>query len=331
MVLNRTGVRQMIAGVVFLNIPALVLAYMVNLDFLPTFYFIPIVWSVLILTTWLFLRTLIGHPTYLRNAFFAIYFPEASLFTMFTFLPQIGSFNQRVMLVLSFVTILAYLIPIGIVLITGTREMETESYIDDAMTARLRDIVGKNHKAIPEVHIMPAPNYGKTHLVSQDIRAKRILITKQLAETLSNDEMNAALCNAYYMAKSHCSVKNLFVLFTPIVALTDLFIYFIMGGSPALGVILVPVTGVLLVLGIISFPVLSTVLLAKFNHSCAIIADRFVVKTTGNVAALLSALNKIQTIQGNLTISDSKLAQKFLSVNEKRYRKRIMKLEKIRL
>ena len=321
----------MIAGVAFLEIPALVLAYMVNVVSLPLLYFIPIVWSVLILTTWLFLITMVGHATYLRNAFFAIYFPEASLFTMIAFLPQIGSFNQQVMLVLSFVTILAYLIPIGIMLKSGTREMETESYIDEAMTARLRDLVGKNHKVIPEVHITPAPNYGKTHLVSQDIRAKRILITKQLAETLTNDEMNAALCNAYYIVKSRCSVKTLFVFFTPLVALTDLFFYFIMGGSPALGVFLVPLIGALLVLSIILFPLLFIVLFAKLNHSYVIMADRFVVKTTGSVASLLSALNKIHTIQGNPTTSGSKLAQKFVSGNEKFYLKRIMKLEKMRM
>jgi Zn-dependent protease with chaperone function len=321
----------MIAGVAFLEIPALVLAYMVNFVSLPFFYFILIVWSVLILTTWLFLITLVGHSTHLRNAFFALYFPEASLFTMIAFLPQIGSFNQQVMLVLSCVTILAYLIPFGIMLKSGTREMETKSYIDEAMTARLRDLVGKNHKVIPEVHIMPAPIYGKTHLVSQDIRAKRILITKQLAETLTNDEMNAALCNAYYIVKSRCSVKNLFVLFTPLVALTDLFVYFIMGGSPSLGVFLVPLTGVLLVLSIILFPLLSIVLFAKLNHIYTINADRFVVKITGNVASLLSSLNKIHTIQGNITTSDSKLVQKFVSGNEKFYIKRIMKLEKIQM
>lgn len=106
---------------------------------------------------------------------------------------------------------------------------------------------------------------------------------------LSQDELYVTLSYAYYLTKSHGSVKKIYVLFTPFAALADAFIYFIMGGYPALGLILVPVTGILLILSIISFPIL----FAGFECSSVIRTDRFAVRTSRNHGALISAIDKI--------------------------------------
>ncbi len=97
---NRTCIRQMIAGIAFLNTPAIILSCAIILNILPLIYLVPIVWSVLILTTWLFLRAFIDHIDNLRSTFFSIYFSEGSILTLIAFLPQIESFKVRVILVL---------------------------------------------------------------------------------------------------------------------------------------------------------------------------------------------------------------------------------------
>ena len=272
---------------------------------------------------------LIDYVGSLRNTFVVIYFPEASLFTLAAFLPQIISFTQKFILVVSFITILAYLIPLGLIFKAGKKEMETECIVDKGLTERLKKILGNVSKVMPEVCIMPAPNYGKPHLAVQDIRHRRILITRQLTEMLSQDEMDVTLSYAYYLTKSHGSVKKTYILFTPFVALADAFIYFIMGGSPALGLILVPVTGILLILSIISFPILFPVLLARFDYSSVIRADRFAVRTTGNPGALISAIDKIYTLKGSPHFTGGGLAYDLIILNDKRHKQRMMRIEKM--
>lgn len=147
----------------------------------------------------------------------------------------------------------------------------------------------------------------------------------------SQDELDAALCYAFYLAKSHGSVKNLFIFFFPIVVLAALFVYFIMGGLPAFGAVLVPLTGILLLFCIFFFPIVYAVLIDGFNNSSNLTADRFTVKITGDANALISAINKIRTLQGTSQISDNKLVRKMLNLKEKRYRKRIIKLEKMQI
>ncbi|OWP57017.1 MAG: hypothetical protein B2I17_02275 [Thermoplasmatales archaeon B_DKE] len=327
---SRDRTMQIIAGVAFLNTPAIVLAYFATSGLISIYYFIPIAWSVLILTTWLFLRSLIDYVGNFRNMFFAIYFPESAIFTLMAFLRQITSFNERAALVLSFITILAYLIPVGIIIKAGKQEMKKECFPDETLTGRLRELTGKNHGVAPEVCIMPIPNYGKSHVITQEIKARRVLITRELIEMLSRDEMDSTLCYASYLAKSHGAVKSLFTFFTPYVALADVFFYLILGGFPGLGLILVPVTGVLLILGVVLFPILLPTLLVRFTFSPVSAADRFAIRTTGNIDALLSALDKIQRIQGSQSISHSKLVGKLVISNEKRYRKRIVKIEKMK-
>lgn len=142
--------------------------------------------------------------------------------------------------------------------------------------------------------------------------------------------MDAALCQAYHLAKSHGSVKNLFALFTPFVALADVFFYFMIGGSPALAVILVPVTGILLFLSIILLPVLFPLMLARFSMSSVSSADRYVISITGNVDALLSAACKIRKVEGTPLVSDGRLARRLVAGSERRYRKRMAKIENMR-
>ena len=328
--LNRSSARQMIAGTVFLYTPAIILTYIAFSGLLPLTYFVAIVWSILALTTWLFLRILIDYVGSLRNTFVVIYFPEASLFTLAAFLPRIASFNQRFILVVSFITILAYLIPLGLIFKAGKKEMETECIVDKGLTQRLKKILGSDRKVTPEVCIMPAPNYGKPHLAVQDIRRRRILITRQLTEMLSQDETDATLSYAYYLTKSHGSVKKTYILFTPFVALADAFIYFIMGGFPALGFILVPVTGILLILSIISFPILFPILFARFDYSSVIRADRFAVRTTRNPGALISAIDKIYNLKGNPKFTGGGLAYDLIRLNQKRHKQRMMRIERMR-
>lgn len=147
----------MVAGIAFLNAPAVVLAYIGGSGILPVIYFIPLVWSVLILTNWLFLRMLIDYVGNLGVTFLAIYFPESSIFTLAAFLHEIVSFSQRVLLVLSFVTILVYLIPLGITIKAGSNEMKREAFFDEDLSDRLRKLVGKRQVTVPDVCIMPAP------------------------------------------------------------------------------------------------------------------------------------------------------------------------------
>ena len=73
--LNRSSARQMIAGTAFLYTPAIILIYIVFSGLLPLTYFVAIVWSILALTAWLFLRILIDYVGSLRNTFVVIYFP----------------------------------------------------------------------------------------------------------------------------------------------------------------------------------------------------------------------------------------------------------------
>jgi Zn-dependent protease with chaperone function len=143
------------------------------------------------------------------------------------------------------------------------------------------------------------------------------------------DEIDVTVSYAYnYLTKSHGPVKKTYILFTPFVGLANAFIYFIMGRSPALGLILVPVIRILLIFSIVAFPILFPVLFVRFDYSSVIRADRFAVRTTRNPSALISAIDRIYSLKGNPKFTVG-LAYDLIRLNEKRHKQRIMRIERM--
>lgn len=317
--------RQFLANLVFF-IPPWALGGLVISHLLSIVYLLPLVWSVLFLSTWEYVVLLNDYVKSRLATFLALYLSVGSVISLIFILQLISSFSEKVILVLVFVTVIAYCIPVGITILAGKKELQKEAFPDEVLSQRLKELVSGRHHAIPEVCIMPAPIAGKAPVYAEDVMGKRILITRQITEALSQEEMDAVLAHEYYLTKSHGSVKNLFLIFTPIIADADVFLYFMMGGLPSIGIIVVPISAVTLLFCIFLFPLI----VLRFQHLPVRAADRFAIKTTGNSRVLLSAIEKITEIQGAPSFTEGRLAQRILKSSEKSHRKRLARIERMR-
>ncbi len=255
-------------------------------------YLLPLIWTTIPVSSFLFVWILRNHVTRKIGTFLAVYLFEASFATIVAVLAYLPSLLGREIIGISIATFLIYTGFLAVIVVSRTRENSVELHgnFNPELSDRLKKLLGEGYKNVPDVYTVSgiAKYPSRPTIMGKD--KKRMYVDEDTFKGLNQEELDAILLHRFFKGISRASV--IYALFGVTIAAIeiDIFIYILVGGFPNLGIFVLPVVGVALLLEIMFMPLI--LLLPIFWADRR--ADRNTVSVTGNRQAQVSMINKVQ-------------------------------------
>ncbi|MEM0155543.1 MAG: hypothetical protein QW597_02930 [Thermoplasmataceae archaeon] len=274
-----------------MSIPLLILVEIGSSKLLQIIYLLPIIWSSLLVSSYLVVWLLRYSIKSRAVVFLVLYLVEGSIATLVSTIAYLPSLLEKQILGIIILTALLYSASYSIIRFTKRKADNTVpgGVYSANLTEMVHRTLGRDDGNIPSVflsELMVRPD-RKIYTVR---REKKIFLLDSFAKMLSPEEMKALLAYSIYKYFHNEDVKMIYLIATFFAFEADIFAYVMMGGFPNFGVIILPVVGILMFVEIIFSPVIVGIIAVNQKGS----ADRYAAKVTGDPAAVASLLHKLE-------------------------------------
>ncbi len=274
-----------------MSIPLIILIGVGESRLLQLIYLLPVIWSSLLVSSYLEVWLLRNSIKSRTTVFLALYLFEGTVATLVSTLVYLPSLLEKQVIGIVILTgsIFAASYAIAHYLKTKAGPTFPSGVYSAELTERIATMLESNDKGIPSVYLSQFTDFRRKK-IAITLKERKIFLLDSLIETLSPDETDALLAYSFFKYSHGENTRIVYLIATVFAFEADIFAYILMGGFPNLGIIILPIVGVLLLIEIIFSPLIIGFMALNQNGS----ADRYAAKMTGNPGAVASLIRKLE-------------------------------------